>query len=415
MYEKITLPNGVRVVFEKMPYVRSAAVGIWIDVGSRYETASENGSAHFIEHMLFKGTNKKSAADLAGIMDGIGGQINAFTTRDSTCFYARVLDSHLDTAIELLSEMFFESKFAQTDVESERGVILEEIDMYEDSPEDLAMERLFTKCFKGALGRPILGKPSTLKNMTGELLKEFMGNHYKANRVVVSLCGSFDDSHLKKIQDIFGRMEKSRKAARKKGNYTPAFVLKKKPTEQNHLCIGFPGLRYKSEDRFAMQIMSSILGGGMSSRLFQTVRENNGLCYSIFTFPACFSDTGFFGIGTALGRDTEKKALGLIREELCRMRDEPVTDDELSRAREQAKSSLVMTLESTSSRMNRLGIGELHLGTVMSPEEVIDRYDAVTKRDVRRVAGSIIDFDMLSFSAVGRVVPVEEYEEALNR
>lgn len=414
MYEKITLPNGARIVYEKMPYVRSAAVGIWIDVGSRFETAVDNGAAHFIEHMLFKGTNKYSAAELAGLMDGIGGQINAFTTRDSTCFYARVLDSHLNMAIDLLSDMFFDSRFSQEDVENERGVILEEIDMYDDSPEDLTVERLFAKCFKGALGRPILGKPSTLKSMTGESLREFKENHYKANRIVISLCGSFEDSHLMMIHDRFSNMDKPGKVAHQKGNYAPAVTVKRKQTEQNHLCIGFPGLRYSSEERFAMQLMSSILGGGMSSRLFQTVREKFGLCYSVYSFSASFSDTGFFGIATALGRETEVKALGLIKDELYRIRDDMVTDEELFRAREQVKSSLVMALESTSSRMNKLGTGELHLGSSMSPDEIIARYDSVTKQGILSVAQRIIDFERVSFSAVGRISPIDVYTALLS-
>ena len=413
MYEKLILPNGVRIVSEAMPYVRSAAVGIWIGVGSRDEKAGENGTAHYIEHMLFKGTDRYSASELAAVMDGIGGQINAYTTRESTCFYARVLDTHLDTAIDLLSGMFFDSLFAQADVENERGVILEEIDMYDDTPEDLAVEGLLARCFRGPLGRPVLGKPATLANMTSESLRAFKETHYRPDRVIISLCGSFTDRHIQRIAERFSCLEKGKAPKPKKAIYTPALFVKKKKTEQNHLCIGFPGLTTAAEDRFTMALLSTILGGGMSSRLFQAVREKYGLCYSIYTFHAAFQDTGFFGIETALGAETEDRALRIIFDEVRRMRDEGVTQEELDRAREQAKSNLVMTMESTSSRMNKLGNGELFLGRSMDLEELIERYNAVTREDALQTARRVLDLSQLSFSAVGRVGTSAEYQERL--
>lgn len=409
MYEKITLPNGVRIVFEHASHVRSAAVGLWVGVGSRSEAASENGSAHFIEHMLFKGTEKYSASELAALMDGIGGQINAYTTRESTCFYARVLDTHLDLAIDLLSDMFFESKLAQEDVESERGVILEEIGMYDDSPEDVTVERLFAKCFRGPLGRPILGRAKTLNAMTGESLRDFKNRHYTPDRIVIALCGSFSDAQLEHIKSRFAHMEPSPSSPPAKGAYAPALLTKKKATEQNHLCFGFPGIVAGDGRRFAVNLMSTILGGGMSSRLFQSVREKNGLCYSIYSSSSSFADTGIFNIETALGRETEEKALGLILDELRRIRETAVSPDELDRAREQVKSNVVMSLESTSARMNKLGSGELVLGYSLGPDELIERYDAVTREDILAVCQSIFDFEKLSFSAVGRVGAAESY------
>jgi predicted Zn-dependent peptidase len=410
MYEKLTLPNGVRIVFEHMPHVRSAAVGIWVGVGSRNEAAAENGSAHFIEHMLFKGTDQYSAGELAAQMDGIGGQINAYTTRESTCFYARVLDSHLDTAIDLLCGMFFDSRFDQGDVESERGVILEEIGMYDDSPEDMAVERLMAKCFPGALGRPVLGRPATLKAMTGDSLRAFKARHYTPDKLVISLCGSFTDAHIEHLRAWFQGMACPKCPAVRQGRYTPAMTTKRKATEQNHLCLGFPGIASDSDRRFALNLLSTVLGGGMSSRLFQTVRERHGLCYSIYTFSASFADTGLFGVATALGKETEQRALGLIRDELHRIQDEPVGQDELDRAREQVKSSVVMALESTSALMNKLGSSELVLGTCLGPDELIARYDAVMRQDVLDIARELLDFSRASFSAVGRVGAPEEYQ-----
>lgn len=412
-YEKQVLSNGVRIVSEAMPHVRSAAVGIWIGVGSRNERASENGAAHYIEHMLFKGTDRYSAAALAAAMDGIGGQINAYTTRESTCFYARVLDTHLDMAIDLLSGMFFDSLFAQADVESERGVIQEEIDMYEDAPEDLAVERLLAKCFRGPLGRPVLGKPSTLAEMSGESLHAFKELHYRPDRVVISLCGSFTDAHIQRIADRFSRLEAGKAPKPKRAVYQPALFVKKKAIEQNHLCIGFPGLPVTAENRLSLSILSTILGGGMSSRLFQAVRERCGLCYDIGSFQAAFQDTGFFGIETALGADTEARALQIIFEEIRRMRNDGVTQEELDRAREQAKSNLVMTMESTSSRMNRLGSGELALGRSPSIEEQIERYNAITREQLSETAQSVLDISQLSFSTVGRVGTAARYQEQI--
>ena len=409
MYEEIKLPNGVRIVWEKMPAVRSAAVGIWIGAGSRNEKRSENGAAHFIEHMLFKGTDRYSAAELADLMDGMGGQVNAYTTREHTCFYARVPDYHFDSVSELLAGMLFDSRLDQNDVESERGVVFEEIGMYEDTPEDLVAERMLALSFKGALGRPVLGTESTLSGMTGESLRAFMESNYTGDRIVVALAGNFSDSSVNRLIGEFSRAKKGRPRRMRAAAYEQSVTVRKKATEQNQFCLGFPGISTSDDDRFTMQLMSNILGGGVSSRLFQTVREKYGLCYSVYSFGASFSDTGLFGVGTAVGRDTEEKALKLIMGELRRFADDGVTATELDRAREQMKANILMSLESTTSRMTRLGGGVLQLGKCMEPEEVVARYDAVTCGDVRSAAQKILDFDRMSFSAVGRVRSAEEY------
>ena len=237
MYEIITLPNGVRIAHEKMSGVRSAAVGIWVGVGSRYEKRGEEGSAHFIEHMLFKGTAHSTAAELAGRMDAIGGQVNAFTSRDSTCFYARVLDSHLDEASDILCEMFFDSLFSESDVVNERGVVLEEIDMYRDTPEDIVVEQLMGRIFPGALGKPVLGRPASLNGMTGASLRAFKEREYSPERIVVSVCGSFTEDNLARLCSRFSALAPSRPAACRKSAYTPAVVVKRKATEQNHFCL----------------------------------------------------------------------------------------------------------------------------------------------------------------------------------
>ncbi|NCC69908.1 MAG: insulinase family protein, partial [Clostridia bacterium] len=341
---------GVKIICEKIPHVRTAAVGIFVNVGSRDETPSANGSAHCIEHMLFKRTSKHSAAELAFEMDAIGGQINAYTTRESTCFYARVLDTHLKAALGLLTEMFFDCAFDEDELRSERGVILEEIGMYEDTPDDACYEKLMSGCYKGALGRPVLGKPNTLGKMTGTSLREFKESRYTAGNIVVSLCGSYDDSHIEYIKERFSVMEKSRRRTKHRTEYGSHISVRRKKTEQNQLCIAFPSNPVSSEERFAMNLLITILGGGVSSRLFQNIREKYGLCYSIFAFQSSFADTGLASVSTAVAKDADIRTLGLIRDELRRFVDDGVSSDELQRAREQAKSSLVMSLGSTNAR-----------------------------------------------------------------
>ena len=413
MFQTIQLNNGVRIIFEKMPSMRSAAVGIFVSVGSRFESAAENGSAHFIEHMLFKRTHNHSTEELSYIIDGIGGQINAYTTRESTCFYAKVLDAHLDTAIDLLCEMFFDCAFDGEETQSERSVILEEIGMYEDTPDDACYEKLMSGCFKGALGRPVLGKAATLQKMDGESLRAFKNKHYTAGNIVISVCGSFEESHVEKLANAFAVLDKSKQKLSKQATYTQHISVKKKKTEQNQLCLAFPSLSLSNEARFSMNLLSTILGGGVSSRLFQNIREKHGLCYSIYSFQSGFSDTGLFSVATAVSSDTEMKALGLIADEIRRLTQEGVSQEELSRAREQAKSSLVMGLESTSSRMLKLGNALLSLGKNMNTDEILQRYDSVTAEEVLELAQSTMDFSKLSISALGKTAAPEEYLKAL--
>ena len=414
MYEKITLPNGARIVFERMEGVRSVSLGIWVGAGSRFERAEEGGSAHFIEHMLFKGTETRTAAQLAEEADALGGQLNAYTTRDNTCFYTRVLDTHLPRAAEVLADMFFHSRFDEADVENEKGVIGEEIDMYEDTPEDVAAENLLAGCFPGALGRPVLGTEETLAGLSGRSLRAFMERTYTAPRIAVALAGSFTDADVDAVARIFAQMPPAEHTEPERSAYAPCLTLREKAVEQNQLVLGFPGLETASEERFAMQLFSNILGGSSSSRLFQTVREKHGLCYSIYSFTAGYQDTGLFAVALAANRQSERRALGLTIDELRRIRDDGVTAAELERAREQVTASILMSLESSASRMNRLGYGELFLPRgALTPDELIERYEAVTLADVRSLAQRTLDFRRASLSAVGRVADGEEYRAAL--
>lgn len=415
MIEKTTLNNGVRILTEPMPGMRSASLGIWVGAGSRHETAAENGAAHFIEHMVFKGTKTRSAADIAQEMDAIGGQVNAFTTKENTCFYARTLDTHLAQAADVLCDMFFDSAFRQEDVDTERGVILEEIGMYADNPEDVCAERLAAAVYKGSsLARPILGKSATLSRMTGETLRAWRDAHYRPEEIVVSLAGSFSDAVVQELKARFAAIAPTRRTKMKPAAYRGAVTLKRKATEQNHITLAFPGFPYGSEQRFALQLLSFILGGGMSSRLWQEVREKRGLCYSIYSYGAGHEETGLFGIYTALGRETEQQALDAIVSVVRELVQDGVTEEELSRAREQSKASVLMGLESTQSRMSHMGRSTLLTDRVLSPDEIIAAYDAVTREDILTLARTVFDFGQAALSAVGRIESEDYYRSVLN-
>ncbi len=414
MHQTITLPNGVRLLTERIPGARTAALGIFVGAGSRHEKAEESGAAHFIEHMTFKGTRTRTAQQLAMEMDAIGGQVNAYTTKESTCFYARCLDRHLDRAADILCDMFFASRFAEEDVVTERGVILEEIDMYEDTPEDLCAERLATAVYRGSsLARPILGRRSTLEKMTGEWLRDFRENHYGSRAVVVALAGSFTRESVRALKQRFSALPDRPAPVCRPAGYTPAFTVRRKAIEQNHLTLSFPALDWNHPRRYQLQLLVNILGGGMSSRLFQEVREKRGLCYTTYAYNADHADVGMLGIYTALGRETEARALDTIRAVVCDLADHGPAAEELDRTREQCKANLLMGLESVQARMSHLGRSELLLGRVDSPDEILAGYDAVTREQVHELAQELFRFDRLSLSAVGRVAAAEEYREML--
>ena len=410
-YHMTTLPNGVRILSEHIPAMNSASLGIWVHTGSRDEEASESGAAHFIEHMLFKGSEDCSSAEIAARMDAIGGQVNAFTTKELTCFYARALNAHLREALDILSEIFFRAKFAEEDVQTERGVILEEMGMYEDDPSDLVSERLNAAVYPDTpLGRPILGAPETLCQMTGAWLREYKRTHYVPQRIVVAVAGCFEDSILEEIAARFSTLEPLPVKATVPATYHPAFTLKEKPIEQNHLILAFPSITQKDDRRYALQLLSSVLGGGMSSRLFQEIREKQGLCYSIYTYGSSYDETGIFAVYTALNREMEGDALRAILAVLRDFEENGVTQEELDRARELSKANVLMGLESNTAHMNHLARGVLQCERILTPEEIIANYDAVTREDVQALAKEVFDWSRVSFSAVGQVASEETYQ-----
>ncbi|MDR2665656.1 MAG: insulinase family protein [Oscillospiraceae bacterium] len=409
-YERLVLPNGARLLHERDPGARSAALGVWVASGSRHERASEAGASHFIEHMVFKGTPRRSASTLAAQMDALGGQIDAFTTREYTCFHGRTLDTRLREMADILGDMLQNSRFDEPDVANERGVIFEEIDMYEDTPEELVSDRLLSAVFKGnALSRPILGKRPALTKMTGEFLRESMSRRYLGGDIVVALAGSYTPGDIDCIADIFSAFAPGRGAAVPQARYASSVAVKRKNLEQNHFCVAFPCPGIADEHRCALHLASDILGGGMSSRLFQSVREDRGLCYSVYSYVSGYRDTGLFSVYAALGRQTQGEALRVISEELAKFALGGVTEEELACAREQVKTNILLGTESTAARINALARGEMYFGGADTPDEAIARYDGVTADDVLRAASCLADRSLMSFSAVGKVDAAESY------
>lgn len=415
MYQELIRPNGARLLMEEVPGARSAALGFFVGAGSRHETAAENGSAHFIEHMLFKGTARRTAAGLAMDMDAIGGQVNAYTTKENTSFYARSLDRHLDRALDILSDMLFCSSFSQEDVETERGVILEEIGMYEDTPEDLVAERLSAAVYKGtALARPILGTQATLANMTGESLRQWQKDHYRGGNMVAALAGSFTAAQVDQILSLLDTLEPGT-IEQTPGRYKSAVTARRKNMEQNHLILAFPAMNYLDPRRYQLLMLNSLLGGGCSSRLFQEVREKRGLCYSVYSYVADHEDVGLQGVYTAVNPEQEGEALAIIRTILEDLAEHGPTQEELDRAREQATAGLLLGSESIQSRMSHLGNAALLYRKVLEVDEIIDRYNAVTREQLRALAGEMFRWNTASLSAVGKVRTIAQYSKWLGR
>ena len=413
MYEKFTLPNGVRVVTDKMSTVRSASLGVFVGVGSRHETATLSGAAHFLEHLAFKGTPTRSAEELAQFMDSAGGQINAYTSNALTCFHGRVVDTRLAEFAEMLGDITLNSKLDEADIISERSVIDEEIDMYEDSPENVVAERLMGTVYADtSLGRSILGTHETLTKLDEDALRQFKADRYVGGATVIALAGSFTDEDLKRICGIFAKLPSGWGEKYPAVQYNPGRVATNRDIEQVHMALGFPSVSSLDERRFAMGMLCDILGGGMSSRLFQEVREKRGLCYSVYAQNSTYIDTGILTINTATNSESQSEMLGAIIDELKRFRDNGITEDELRRERELVSASVLMSLESSSSRMSRAGNNEMLHGRIPSTEETLARFEAVTAQDIAELAEEILRLDLMSVSIVGRSVE-DDFEERI--
>ncbi len=404
MYDQHTLPNGLRIIAEKIPHFRSVSVGLWVGSGSQYETRQQGGISHFIEHMLFKGTKKRTAREIAEAMDAVGGQLNAFTSKECTCFYAKVVDENLPLAMDVITDIVLNSVISTQELEKEKGVILEEISMAEDSPEDLVSELIMMAHFGDqTLARPILGTEESVGGLNRAKLLNYYKKFYRPENAVLALAGNYDwDAVLKLATECLGSWEKGEPGPSYKTKPAkPQVIRREKEIEQLHLTLGYPGVPQDSDEIYPLSILNSVLGGAMSSRLFQTIREERGLAYTVYSYPASYSDIGIFAIYAGTSLDHAEEVLKLIRQEVDRIVRDGLTMQEFEQARAQLKGSYILGLESTSSRMNALGRRKLLLNAEQTEEEVIAKIDAITYDQVAQLTKKLLS-GKPSVSLVGK-------------
>ncbi len=394
MHDEWVLPNGLRVVGERLPYLRSVSIGAWMHVGSMMEEKAESGLSHFLEHMVFKGTTKRTARQIAEEMDAVGGQLNAFTGRDCTCFYAKVIDENLELAVDILSDLVINATMDETELEKERGVILEEIAMDEDSPEDLVHDLLQVAQFgEQSPGQPILGPAEQIAAYTRDDLLAFRKKHYAPKETVIALAGSYDpDKVLAWVTQYFGGWENEIAPVETPDwqVLTGVNALREKDSEQMHICLGFPGAAYATDRVYPLAVANNILGGAMSSRLFQRIREDLGLAYSVYSYPNTYKGVGTFGLYAGVSPKNAELVLKEIRAELKKFVDEGITEKEFRDSVTQLRSGYLMGLESPGARMQGLGRSTLLRGKPLSHEATLKAIETVTMDKVMEVAREVL-------------------------
>lgn len=398
------LDCGIQIIMEKIPHVQSASVGIWVKAGSVDEVVKNSGISHFIEHMLFKGTDKRTAKQIAEDVDKIGGQINAFTGKEATCYYIKTLSSNLESACEILTDMFLNSQFDKEEMEKEKNVIFEEMKMIEDSPEDAAHDTITELIFRGnPLSQPIIGTKTSLRGITQNAIKRYMDEEYTRDNIVISVAGNFDENVVCKQFDGKLKHLREKKAVKEELalDYEPSFKVKVKDIEQSHLCLGLPGIDISDDRYYVMSLLCNIMGGSMSSRLFQNIREQKGLAYSVYAMSSSYSKTGYFNIYAGVAHDKVVETIKAISAELKLLEAEGVTEEELQIAKEQLKGSYIFSFENVNSRMFTNGKNTLILDRVYTQEEIIESIDRVTLEDISKMSALITDFKNYSAVLVG--------------
>lgn len=392
-YRKTVLDNGVRIVSEEIPFVRSVSVGLWVDTGSRDESASLNGISHFVEHMVFKGTEQRSIAEIARSLESVGGYLNAFTGKEHTCYYARVLDEHLPLALDVTSDLLLHATFPDKELEKEKGVVIEELRNAEDDPDDIIHDLADREVFgRHPLGMPVIGSEKTVRAFRRQDLIAYRDRRYTPDRIVVAAAGRLDhdvlvqlvDRHLGKLRPTQRPVVRTKPARQRTQE-----IRLQKPIQQAHLCLGAIGYSVHQRQRFPLLVLNTLLGDGMSSRLFQTIRERHGFAYSVYSFANTMSDTGTFGVYAGMDQANVSKVLGLIWTELADLRDRAVSRAELRRTKDQLKGSMMLSLESIPNRMMRLGGSELSIGRLPSLDSILESIESVTAEDVRSVADAL--------------------------
>ncbi|MDD2604415.1 MAG: pitrilysin family protein [Desulfobacterales bacterium] len=405
--ECIRLPNGIRITTRRMPHVHSIAMGVWVDVGARDEAAADSGLSHMIEHMIFKGTERRSAYQIAKAFDAIGGHTNAFTSLETTCYHAKVVDTHQEAMVDLLGDIFLHSTFSPEEIERERTVILQEIRMVEDSPEELVHTLAGPHLWGDhPLGRSILGPPENLVALDQQRIQAFVHRNYRPERIVIAAAGNLSHDRIRELlAPTFGALppgETSVSPRQPPVAQAPIRVVER-PLEQVHLLLAGPGLSVTDERRYAYSLLNSILGGNMSSRLFQAIREQQGLAYSVYSFVSTFTDSGMIGVYAAVAPENTRETLVRIVTELRRLADTPVGAQRLDDAKAFTKGSLLLAAESNENQMMRLAQNEIYLGRFIPMAEVTERIDAVSASEIQDLAGVLLDPHRLSLTAVGPV------------
>jgi predicted Zn-dependent peptidase len=405
--------SGLRVLSEEMPSMRSVALGVWVDVGSRDERPSLLGASHFLEHLLFKGTKTRTARDIAEAFDAVGGDFNAFTEKEYTCYYCRVGDRDLPMAVESMSDMIQNSILDRADFEAERQVILEEINRQEDAPDDLIHDLFAEALWRNhPLGRPILGTRQSITALTRDQVKRFYRRLYEPAHFVIAAAGNVRHDRLCELVEANMRTGRRRTTGTPRNVRSPgraprtfgSAMVQRRGTEQAHLCIGTRAPSRRDPDRFAFGVLNSALGGGMSSRLFQEIREKRGLAYAVYSYHATYAETGSFTVYAGTTPRRAEEVVGLIRRELEDMAEHGISDEELDRAKGHMKGSLVLSLEHTTSRMSRIGRSEIGHGEILSVDEVLSRIDAVTTQDAERLAAEVFARPM-AMAVIGPFTP----------
>jgi len=410
------ISGKAKLVVEEIPYVKSAAIGVYIKVGSRHESEGMAGVSHFIEHMLFKGTDKRSAREIAESFERIGGQVNAFTSKEYTGVYARTLDESIYEAMDIIFDMIFCSAFKPKDFNTEKGVVIEEINMYEDTPDDLIHDVFAQHMWQGnSMASPILGTLDSVNSFERQDVIEFYHKSYVPDNMVVSVAGNVDKEKIKDMVEKYMQPQNKEKAKLSQitpASYTPFTNLVEKDTEQVQICMGVPSISYHDDKRYIQNVMNNILGGGVSSRLFQTMREELGLAYSVYSYPSLYSDTGSYSI--YIGTSPAKVSIFFneFSQEFKKFIYEGVTEEEVQRTQQQIKASIYLGMESVMNRMSRLGKSLIMYGEVIPSEEVIEQILKVDKNDVQQFAGEILKTSLLSLAAIGSgdILPIVENE-----
>jgi predicted Zn-dependent peptidase len=400
------LPNGLTILAEPMPQVRSVSIGIWLNAGSRREPSERNGISHFIEHMVFKGTSRRSAEQIAREMDSVGGLLDAFTSKEMVCFNAKVLDEHLPLAFDVLSDLVLGPVFAAADIVKEKQVILEEIRMEEDNPESVVHEVLTQHFWRGhPLGSPILGTRSTVRRFTRESVLDCFHSWYAPNRTVVTAAGAVDPKALiDLVGDAFGGFPARRSKITAGPAPTPhaKLVARNNPAlEQVHITVAVPSYKLSHPRRFAVSVLNNILGGGMSSRLFQNIRERQGLAYAVFSEVNPYSDAGMFSVYAGTGQQNIERVLGSVAEEFRRLKQETVSPDEVRRAKDQLKGQLLLSLESTGTRMSNLARQEMYFGRLFTVDELLSELEKVTREEVQAIAQEFFQPERIAATVLG--------------